>query len=627
MWSNLATPISNPVKLPIGEDANGNLIYGWGAPSQVGEKNPAERLMGSGYNTEFRNQFMSQITVNQDLNDVLSGLEAKFSFSFDAYNLTRIHRKKGSTTYTATGRDDDGNLLVKEIDKGQDFLNYSRALESNRAKEMKFQLLYNKILAEKHRFSGMMMYYQRDYINGNAGSSILALPYRRQGVASRVTYDFRDRYFGEFNLGYNGSENFPKGNRYGFFPAFAGGWLLSNEPFWNDFQNISTFKIKGSIGMVGSEALPGGQRYGYLSIYGPGLGGYYFGENPQYFAGVGLDRVGVQDLTWEKGLKKNIGVEIQLFDGDFSLDVDYFHERRTDILLMRTSLPAIVGINNVPFANFGEMVNRGVDGTIEMNKKFGQHGLIRMYGNFTYAKDKILEQDEPERNFEYRQRTGHKFGQNFGLIALGYFEDQHDIDNSPEQAFGSVRPGDVKYLDVNGDGVVSIDDEVPIGFSNIPEINYGFGTQVQYKGFDFGLFFRGQARVTYALGGAYIPFNQGVGKGNLYAEAMDRWTVENPDQNAQYPRLFNGTSANNWQRSTKTIYDGSFLRLADVEVGYTLRGGILTHLKMNNLRVYCIGNNVGLISKWKMWDPETGTNSGNTYPLQRKFNIGLRATF
>lgn len=627
MWSNQATPISNPVRLPIGEDANGNVIYGWGAPSQVGEKNPAERLMGSGYNTEFRNQFMSQITLNQDLDQLASGLEAKFSFSFDAYNLTRIHRKKASTTYNASGRDENGNLIITEIDKGQDFLNYSRSLESNRAKEMKFQLIYNKLLAEKHRIGAMMMYYQRDYINGNAGTSILALPYRRQGLATRATYDFASRYFVEFNLGYNGSENFPKANRFGFFPAVAGGWLVSNEAFWNNYLSITSFKIKGSIGMVGSEVLPNNQRYGYLSIYGAGLGGYYFGENPQYYAGVGLDRVGVQDLTWEKGLKKNVGIEVQMLNGDFTFDMDYFHERRTDILLERTSLPAIVGINNVPFANFGEMINRGVDGTVEFNKKFGRHGLIRTYGNFTYAKDKILEMDEPERNYAYRNRTGHKFGQQFGLIALGYFEDEHDIANSPEQTFGSVRPGDVKFLDVNGDGIVSSDDEVPIGYSSIPEVNYGFGIQAQYKGFDVGMFFRGQARVTYSLGGSYVPFREGVGKGNLYAEATDRWTVENPNQNAQYPRLFNGTSSNNWQRSTKTIYNGSFVRLSDVEMGYTFKGGFLSSLKMSQLRFYGIANNVALFSGWKMWDPETGTSSGTAYPLQRKFNFGLRATF
>lgn len=628
-WSNLSTPISNPVKLPIGEDVDGNTVYGWGAPSQVGEKNPAERLLGSGYNTEYRNQIMSQITLNQDLSMITDGLKLKSSYSFDAYNLTRIHRWKQSTTYGVQGRDEDtGELIYNEVDKGQEFLHYSRSLQSNRAKEFKFQLIYNNTIQDRHRVGGMLMYYQRDFINGNAGSSILALPYRRQGIAARMTYDYDDRYFGELNVGYNGSENFPKESRFGVFPAVAGGWLISNEDFWSGSmrRTINVLKIKGSYGLVGSEALPGGQRYGYLSIYGGGLGGYHFGETPRYFGGVGLNRIGVQDLTWEKGIKKNIGFEMLMFNGDISLEMDYFHERRYDILLQRTSLPDIVGINSVPFANRGEMVNRGMDGTLEVSRSY-ENGYTRVYGNFTYARDRILEQDEPDRNYEYRQRTGHKYGQNFGLIALGYFVDEADIENSPEQTFGEVRPGDVKYKDINGDGLITIDDEVPIGFSNLPEINYGFGVQTMYRDFDIGIFFRGQGRVSYRLGGAYIPFNQGVGKGNLYEQALDRWTVDNPRQDAQYPRLYNGTSANNWQTSTKTLYDGSFLRLSDVELGYTLRANALSKIGMESVRFYLIGNNVALFSNWKMWDPETGTSSGSNYPLQRKFNFGIRGTF
>src|SRR5690606_11226564 len=540
---------------------NGNDIMGWAAPTQVGEKNPVERLMASGFNTEFRNQFMSQITLNQDLSSWADGLRFRFSYSFDAYSLTTINRRKSSSTYGVQGRDPEtGELLYTEVDQGDEFLGYSRSLSSNRAKELKSQLTYNTTLGTNHRIGGMLMYYQRDFINGNAATAILSLPYRRQGIAFRTTYDFKDTYFGEFNIGYNGSENFPEDKRFGFFPAVAAGWLISNEPFWSGLSNtVNLLKLRGSIGLVGSEALPGGQRYGYLSIYGAGLGGYVFGDQGTAYGGTGEDRIGVRDLTWEKGLKKNIGVELSLFNGLISLEADYFHEKRTDILLQRTSLPWISGINSSPFANMGEMQNRGVDGTLEVMKRYDDGGL-RVYGNLTDARDKVIAQDEALKNYDCRMRTGHKFGQQFGLISLGYFVDEDDISNSPVQTFGDVRPGDLKFLDVNGDGIVSIDDEVPIGYSNLPEINYGFGFQVDWKGLDLGMFFRGQARVSYALGGAYIPFNEGVGKGNLFEEAVDRWTVESPNPNARYPRLFNGTSSNTWQRSTHTIYDGSFLR-------------------------------------------------------------------
>ncbi|MBD1420343.1 SusC/RagA family TonB-linked outer membrane protein [Sphingobacterium chuzhouense] len=625
-WASLATPISNPVRIPIGKDLDGKDIWGWGAPTQVGEKNPLERLLGSGFNTEFRNQFMSQISVNQDLGSFVNGLKFRFSFSFDAYNQTDIQRRKGSYTYGVRGRDPEtGELLFTEVDQGQEFLGYSRALGSNRAKELKGQLTYNRSFG-KHNVGAMSMYYQRDFVNGNAASAILSLPYRRQGLAARATYDFDNRYFAEVNLGYNGSENFPKERRFGLFPAAAVGWILTNESFWSPNSAVSLMKLKGSVGLVGSEALPGGQRYGYLSIYGSGLGGYVFGENGQSYVGTGEDRIGVTNLTWEKGLKHNVGVELSFFNDLIRLDADYFYERRMDILLQRASLPWVAGFNSNPFANMGKMINQGIDGTLEANKRY-EWGGVRLYGNFTYAKDKILEQDEAQKNYEYRMRTGHKFGQQFGLMALGLFESEEEISNSPEQTFGVVRPGDVKYQDINGDGLITIDDEVPIGYSNLPEINYGFGFQFDWKGIDIGMFFRGQGRVSYALGGAYIPFNQGVGKGNLFVEALDRWTVDNPNQHAQYPRIANGTSANNWQRSTRTIYDGSFLRLTEMELGYSIKPVFLQRLKVSNLRIYALANNVATFSSWTMWDPETGSSDGRNYPLQRKFNFGFRATF
>ncbi len=623
-----ATPISNPVKVPIGTDADGNDIMGWGAPSQIGESNPAERLMGSGYNTSFQNQIMSQLSVTQDLGKLIEGLQLKLSYSFDAYSETYIKRRKNSTTYGVEGRDPlTDEILVKEIQEGQDFLSYTREISSNRAKEFKGQLVYDHVFNTDHRVGGMFMYYQRDYINGNAGSSILALPYRKQGIAFRTTYAYKDRYMGEFNLGYNGSENFPKGNRFGVFPAFAMGWLVSNEPFWSSMTDkINLLKIKGSMGLVGAEALPNGQRYGYLSLYGSGLGNYVFGLDGKTYIGTGENRIGVSNLTWEKGLKKNVGIELRMFDNAISLEADYFHETRTDILVQRATIPGYVGMITSPFANMGEMINRGIDGTIEFTKRF-QDGGIKLYGNYTYSRDKITEMDEAQKNYDYRMRTGQKLNQKFGLIALGYFESEEDIANSPVQTFGEYRPGDIKYKDINGDGQISIDDEVPIGYSNIPEIVYGFGVQFDYKGFDLGVFFRGQARVSYNLGGNYIPFSQGVGKGNLFAEALDRWTVDNPDQNAQYPRLYNGTSSNNWQVSTQTLYDGSFLRLADVEFGKSFGKDVLDKVKLKGLRLYVHVNNAAIFSKWKMWDPETGDNDGSRYPLQRKMNLGIRANF
>ena len=208
------------------------------------------------------------------------------------------------------------------------------------------------------------------------------------------------------------------------------------------------------------------------------------------------------------------------------------------------------------------------------------------------------------------------------------FANQEEIDNSPEQKFGVVRPGDVKYKDINDDGVIDADDQTAIGYSDVPEIIYGFGTQLMWKGVDFGVFFRGQARASYALGGStFIPFAQGVGKGNVFDKALDRWTVENPNPNAFYPRHSDGQSSNNWQPSTRNIYSGDLLRLADIELGYTFDKKLISALGIQSLRVHVLATNVALFAPWKMWDPETGSPNGNKYPIPRKFNFGIRTTF
>lgn len=641
-----ATPISNPVRVPIGTDDEGNYIMGWGAPTQVGEKNPAERLFGSGYDMQYYTQIMSQLILNQDLSFLAKGLQFKGSFSFDSYNNTSIQRRKVSSTYGVVGRDDDGEVMVVKIDEGQEFLGYSKSLGSNRAVESKAQLLYDNVFNKVHRVGGMLMYYQRDYRIGNAESAINSLPYRKQGVAFRATYSYADKYLTEFNLGYNGSENFPKGKRFGYFPAGAVGWLLSNEPFWENLQNtINILKIKGSIGLVGAEALPGGQRFGYLSVYGSGFTNpHNSGWNNDYDFGVdggnkqkriAESRFGTPNLTWEKGLKRNIGIELSMFKNAISLDLDFFEEDRKDILIQRSSLPDIVGIPAQPFANMGKMNNKGFDGTIEFTNRIGDLGY-KVYGNYTYAKNKIIEMDEPQKKHDWLMRTGKPLGQRFGLIAERLFTDDdfEDIDKGilkegiPEHTFGIVRPGDVKYKDVDGDKKITVYDQIPIGYSNIPQVVYGFGFQLEYKNFDIGMFFRGQSKVTYALGGSpFIPFAQGVGKGNLFKKALDRWTEDNPRQDAFYPRIMNGRSENNWQPSDRNIYDGSFVRLADMEIGYSVPLKLIENNGMNSLRLYFHGNNLATFSKWDMWDPETGTSSGDNYPLSRKFNFGIRATF
>lgn len=632
----VGNPINIPVQYPMGLNEDGSTHYVWAGTASNTTENPAERLMGSGFVTEYRSQLLGQTRLTQDIGKLvpaLNGLKANVAFSFDAYNQTQTRRQKKDSYYLANGRDTEtGELELVQTYIGNEYLDYGRSLWSNRAIELKTQLNYDRAFGE-HRIGSMVMYYQRDYRDGNADNAVLSLPFRKQGIAFRGTYSYRDRYFAEFNLGYNGSENFPKNQRFGLFPAGAIGYLVSSEGFWKDHKIadiINMLKLKGSLGLVGAEALPRinnqDQRYGYLSIVGGGLGGYRFGDGTWY-GGTGENQYGVANLSWEKGLKSNIGIQAEFFKGAASLEVDYFHEKRSDILVQRNSLPAIVGINQAPFANLGKMRNQGIDGTLELNHQFGKVNT-RLYGNATFTKNKILEQDEPDWKYTYQNRTGQKLDQQFGLIALGYFKDQAEIDNSPNQTFGTVRPGDVRYQDVNGDGVIDAYDEVPIGYSAIPELIYGFGFQVGFKGFDVGMFFRGQDRVSYMLRDeGFVPFQEGGDRGNLFVQALDRWTEDNPRQDAFYPRLSIGNSNNNFRSSTKWLYDGSFLRLADVEVGYNFPKRFVKPLSMKGLRIYFHGSNMALFSKFKMWDPELGKSRGDSYPLQRKMNVGLRVDF
>lgn len=638
-YANLMRPVSNAVMIPVGVDGSGNQLWEWGAPTQTGEHNPAERLMNSGYQRTFRTNLMSQAILNQKLDFITEGLSTMASFSFDSYNTTSQKYTRQPQSAAAVGYNAaEDKLIVLPIATGAEALHYAKSLASDRAIELKWQLMYDRLFNQKHRIGAMFMYYQRDFLSGAADTSIKSLPERKQGIAGRATYSYGDRYFAEFNIGYNGSENFPKNKRFGVFPAGAVGYIISNESFWR-IKPVSFLKLRASIGLVGNEslALVGSSplRFGYTDLYTSSKDlGYAWGYNDFDKMGTGvqegliLSQIGISNLTWEKGLKKNVGFEMKLFDNRFSVDFDYFHEERKDILTLRSTIPGFAGFSQSNInLNKGKVRNHGFDTTVEYNGQIDQVG-VRVYGNFTYTTNKIKEKDEAEKA-AYMMERGHRIGQQFGLIAIGLFKDEDDINSHPSQdALGGARPGDVKYLDYNGDGVVDLDDQTAIGYSRIPEIVYGFGTQFIWKDFDFGVFFRGQDRVTYSLGGdGYIPFRQGVGKGNIFVEALDRWTPDNPNPDARFPRMSDGGAGNNWVQSTRNIYNGRLLRLANLELGYTLPHKLTKPVGLSNLRFYFVGDNLALFSKWKMWDPETGTPNGNKYPNTRNMSVGIKANF
>ncbi|HEY9197330.1 MAG TPA: SusC/RagA family TonB-linked outer membrane protein, partial [Mucilaginibacter sp.] len=489
----------------------------------------------------------------------------------------------------------------------------------------------------KHHFGGLLLYNMRSRVVSSAGSVIGSIPYNNQSLAARVTYAYADRYLFDFDAGYTGSENFEPGKKFGFFPAVSAGWVISKEPFFKDLtKTVNLLKIRGSHGLVGNDQIGsayGITRFPYINQYGSG-GAVGLGLNGTVYGGIRESVIGVENLTWEKARKDNIGLEIGLFN-KLNIIIDAYKERRTNILVQRSSLSGILGVSGAVFANLGEMNNHGIEGNVEYNDNIGKVGL-RVYGNFTYNNNKIVQQDEPKQLYAYQQSTGRKYGDNLMYVAQGLFTSQEDVDKSPTQFGAVLRPGDIKYKDVNNDGVINSYDKVYTGKSDIPTMLYGAGFTVGYHKFDLSLFFQGTANVIImangssisgagANGAGIVPFTgMGTYPSGMLASLEDRWTVENPSQNVYYPRLgISNQNSNNYQPSTWWSKDASFVRLKQATLGYTYKPGFLTRAGVNSVYLYLTGQNLLTFSKFKLWDPELGSN-GAGYPPVRILALGLR---
>jgi TonB-linked SusC/RagA family outer membrane protein len=624
------TPILNPVRYPVSSD-NRSTEYVWAAtPPEKSALNPVQRI-NDFISTRSRGELLGQVRLTHKFDRWVRGLSANVAVSLDASQFRIVNQEDYKPTYTATGRDERGELRLVQLTEGVAHQMFRQNMLNERTVELKTQINYDRIFVGSHRFGAMAIYYQRDYRRAAVSDDkTAAMPYRKQGVAFRTTYSWRDRYFAEVNLGYNGSENFRAGERFGFFPAGAIGWMVSNEKWWRDAaisRLIPSLKLRASVGLVGSEMLPVGNRFAYLtSIQGYGIF-YEFGPDGTILPGVEENQHGVQNLTWEKGQKSNFGIDIHLPRNIASLQVDLFHEKRSDILVQRTTTPDVVGVTNAPMANLGQMVNRGVDGSLDINHHIGPL-RYRLYANVTFCVNKIVEMDEVNPLYGKLRKTGRSLNSFSGYVALGYFTDQQDVENSPKQTFGYYGPGDIKYLDVNGDNVVDSDDFVDVGYAPDPQLTYGFGVQLSYRGFDLAMFFRGRERVSNRID--VSPFVTGKNGKNeaMLKQILDRWTSENPRQDAFYPNLSNRGWANNFGvSSSKWIVDAGFLRLADLEVGYNFPRRRLASAGLGGLRIYFHGTNLALFSKFKLWDPEIRRSDGTAYPPQKKYNLGLRFNF
>lgn len=625
---------TNPVLYPIMYP--GNFVPG--VSSAGAQRNPYAEVTQTGYVNTFNNQIFSDARITQDLKGILPGLSLTAMFSFDVWNRHTIGRTRTRSTYLINKSrpyNSDGSLNLNLMSQGTDDLSYSRTNDANRQFYTEASINYTKDIDAKNNITAMLLFNQREETQAFATNVTSSLPYRSQGLAGRLTYAYDNKYFVEANFGYNGSENFAPSEKFGFFPSFGVGWVLSSEPFFEPMTNVfQFFKLRYSNGTVGDGG-NGGRRFGYLTLVSTSGDGLDFGTGSgrRNYDGTLITDYGT-DVRWAKSYKQNFGVELKTLGNKVSLNVDLFKEERSGVFLQRGSLPSFIGLNSSPWGNLGIIENKGIDATLEMvPMQLSKDITLDVRATFTYNRDKVIENDQPKQPFDYMERRGNNYLSRYGYVAEKLFDNQEEIDKSPNQsAIGAPRPGDIKYKDLNDDGIINANDVTRIGNGDVPTTVYGFGFNLTWKQFYFGAFFQGVGGADRMLSGdGIIPFNNSTGpeRSNLFLKAEDRWTEENPNPYAFYPRLAYGNPANknNAVSSSWWVKDIDFLRLKTVDLGYNLPKGTLRRIGVKNARVYLQGLNLLYWSKFDLWDPELNTTNGTSYPNTRSVNIGIQANF
>ena len=649
---NAAMSIS-PVEYPKMFFVNGEAFVP-GTSTNNNFNNPYSQATRRGYDNLTKNQIYSNLRVTQNLDMLTKGLKLTAMYAFDVYNEIHVHQDRAESTYnfldTSVPYDMNGQPILQRIYEGSNVLSYKQETSGNKKTYLEASLNYDRTFNDDHRVSALFLFNQQSKLLYPKGTLEDAIPYRMMGIAGRATYSWKDRYFAEFNIGYNGAENFSPKHRFGTFPAFGVGWVVSNEKFWQPLSKaVSFLKIRYTDGKVGNSEVSD-RRFMYLDqMKENGDYGYKFGPNGTKWSGYETVNMAV-DLIWEESRKQDLGIDLKLFNDDLSIVFDLFKERRENILLKREhSMPSFLGYNtSAPYGNIGIIENKGFDGTIEYNKRINKDWVIALRGNVTFNKDKWIQGELPEQKYEWMNQYGHNINGVKGYVAEGLFT-QTEIDDmarweslsdankaiTPKpfaSQFGTVKAGDIKYKDLNNDGQIDAYDQTYISRGDVPTTVYGFGFTVGWKDLSVGMMFQGVAGAERVLNGSSVnPFNGGGGSGNLYSNIGDRWTEENPDQNAFYPRLSYGSETtsniNNFQKSTWWVRNMNFLRLKTLQISYNLPKPWVNKVHLKNAAVYVMGTNLFTLSRFKLWDPELNTDNGASYPNTTSYSVGINFTF
>lgn len=642
---------SNPVMFPAyysAADANmvaSHILFGGAVmDAQKGNyyTNPyAETVRG--YQDKTRSQMLAQLELKQDLKFVTKGLSARFMLNIARLSQFAVKRSYSPFYYSLTSFDKaTGNYMLNCLNpdgdnRGTEYLGFSEGDKiMTSSNYMEVAVDYNRTFG-KHGVSGLLVFQGREEREGQAKSLQLSLPSRNLGLSGRATYSFDQRYFGEFNFGYNGSERFDRKHRFGFFPSVGAAWVISNEKFFEPAKNIvSNLKLRYSFGLVGNDQIGKREdRFFYLSevtMDPKDAPSYTFGQEfKNKITGVAVKRYANPDITWEVSRKQNYALEFGLFD-KLNVIAEYYTEYRDHILMTRADIPSTMGLAAELRSNVGEASAKGVDLSLEYQQVFNKDFWASARANFTYATSKYEVYEESAYKEIWRYKVGNSLSQEYGYIAERLFVSDEEAANSPSQVgvhktdkAEPARGGDIKYLDVNNDGVIDEKDMVPIGNPTTPEIVYGFGLSAGYKNFDFSVFFQGSANTSFWIdANATAPFQDNTQLLKAYADS--HWAEDNQDVYAMWPRLSRTKNVNNTVKSTWFMRNGAFMRLKQLEIGYTLPRKALNKMHLSNLRFYLSGNNLLKFSSFKLWDVEMGGN-GLGYPLQRVFNIGFNLSF
>lgn len=632
LWSSQAktTPVMYPLRY-----SDGSLP----ASAEGDDISPYVLLNYTGSTKEQNTRNLATLGITQDLSMITKGLTAKLQGSWDNKSLYGESRYKMPALFMAIGRTNKGDLIMsRRVNEAA--IKYNSAAWSWRKLYMDASINYDRVFGD-HRVGGLLFYYIEDTSESGADSSLNAIPKRYQSLSGRFTYGYKDTYFLDLNFGLNGSENFKPGKQYGFFPAGAFAWVPTSYEFMrNNVSWMNFLKFRFSYGVVGNDRISN-RRFPYLTLI------EQKDDIVNPWGGTGSlneKQVGADNLMWEKAKKIDVGMEIRLFDDKFSLTVDYFKDRRDGIFQERKQIPDYAGLIQMPYGNVGSMKSWGGDGNFEFKQNIGKDMRLTLRGNFTLSKNKVLNWEESNQPYPYLQKNGYANNVQRGFIALGLFENQQDVDMSPAQ-FGTVRPGDIKYKDVNGDGKITDDDKVPLfAYSGVPQLMYGFGAEFSYKSWTLNVLFKGTGHNKFLYGGTmsdrfdgYVPFNQGA-KGNILSIAYNqanRWTsaeysgnpaTENP--NARFPRLYYGKNENNIKPSTFWMGNARYLRLQELSLTYNMKFPALRHtLGIQSMDIQLMCENLAVWDSIKLFDPEQATQCGQAYPIPARYSLQLYLNF